>query len=294
MPEETPENPTFENKVILTTILTGFIGGVLIYFLKLPAIVVSIFLATGIAALVYRFLGGTAGASMVMGTLKLSGSIAVLLGSAYFINGELVKQTKSSDDQERSGPTTVSFDPHRSNWVAVDKATGLPLQVKINETGNELPLASKTVFKDNRLQVKKNGNRLLIVPESDSTFVFGNMEITQLNEVGFFDNLTKTENFVVTDRLTLAEENNLTPLPFKIKTIGFANDFSHFQLINSKTDEVDLQNQIYRRSYIIEQVNNKTYLIWVVEVSHKAKDPDDPESIGPYAKFAITELAFSL
>lgn len=294
--EELPTTSTFENKVILIAILTGFIGSIVLFFLKLPPIVISIFLGTGIAALVYRFLGGIDGASMVMGTIKLSGSIAALLASAYFINGELIKQTatKTDDSESNNMPAEISFTPQRSSWMAIDKTNGSPVDVKINETGKHLPTPSGSALKNNRLVMKKNGNRFLVMPESDSTFYLGNIAISELNEAGFFDNLSKTENFVVTDRLTLMAENTLTPIPFKIKTTGFANDFSQFQLVENGSGDIALESQIYRRSYIIEQVKNKIYLIWVVEVSHKAKDPDDPESFGPYAKFAITELAFSL
>ncbi len=47
----------------------GYLGGALLYTLKLPPIIVSVFLATGIASMVFRFLGGLKGAGFNIGTL---------------------------------------------------------------------------------------------------------------------------------------------------------------------------------------------------------------------------------
>jgi len=288
---DSAKNSHFENKVILIAIIVGFVGSIIIYLLSLPAIMVSIFLATGIAALVYRFLGGATGASMVMGTLKLSGSIAVLLGSAYFINGELIKQSEGTGKVKLG---KISFNPHRSNWVAFDKSNGKPITVKINETDEELPTPAKNIWKNNPLQLTKSGNRFLIVPENDTSFTLGTIEVSSLGSSGFFSKLEKTERFVVTERLNINQRDFLAPFHFSIKPTAFANEFSRFQLIDKTSDEVIYENQIYRRSYLIDQIQNKTYLIWVVEVKHQEKDPNDEHSSHPYVKFAITELSLKM
>lgn len=57
-----------------------------------PPIVISFLLATGIAALTYKFLGGIEGASFKVGALKLTGSLAALVGIAMIINSQLVHQ----------------------------------------------------------------------------------------------------------------------------------------------------------------------------------------------------------
>jgi hypothetical protein len=81
-----------EDIVITLAIGIGFIGGVIIFCLKLPPIIVAIFLATGIASLVYGFLGGIQEATFNLGPIKLVGSIAALLGCTWFINSYLEKQ----------------------------------------------------------------------------------------------------------------------------------------------------------------------------------------------------------
>ena len=71
----------------------GFAGAVFLplrYDVK--PIVVSFLLATGIAALTYRYLGGIEGASFTVGLLKLTGTLGALVGIAMLINAELVNQ----------------------------------------------------------------------------------------------------------------------------------------------------------------------------------------------------------
>lgn len=59
---------------------------------NVPPITTSYLLATGLAALAYRFLGGIGGASLTVGALKLGGALAALVGIATLINNALVGQ----------------------------------------------------------------------------------------------------------------------------------------------------------------------------------------------------------
>ena len=58
-------------------------------FDKIPPITASFLLATGLAALTYRYLGGIEGASFTVGALKLGGALAALVGIAMLINNSL-------------------------------------------------------------------------------------------------------------------------------------------------------------------------------------------------------------
>src|SRR5437660_9437431 len=59
---------------------------------KVPAILISFLLATGLAALTYRYLGGIQGASFAIGALKLTGSLGALVGIGLLINSRLELQ----------------------------------------------------------------------------------------------------------------------------------------------------------------------------------------------------------
>lgn len=88
--------------------ILGFAGAI---FLPLkytvPPIEVAFLLATGLAALTYRYLGGIpAGTSFKVGALKLSGALAALVGIALLINYELVSQTPRFQVWEVRGQVT--------------------------------------------------------------------------------------------------------------------------------------------------------------------------------------------
>jgi hypothetical protein len=76
--------------VVIFFALLGFVGSVILYYKQAPPIIVAVFLATGVASLVYRFLGGIEKATINIGTLKVGGSIAALIGVAIALNGYLV------------------------------------------------------------------------------------------------------------------------------------------------------------------------------------------------------------
>ena len=88
----------------------GFVGAVgLVVFARVPPILSSFLLATGVAAFVYRFLGGLHGATFTIGALKLTGTIAALVGIALTVNHYL-------DDQLRYRPLTEDDIVGEWNW----------------------------------------------------------------------------------------------------------------------------------------------------------------------------------
>jgi hypothetical protein len=82
--------------VVAAFAFLGFGGAVFLplRFNNIPPITISFLLATGLAALTYRYLGGIQGASFAVGTLKLGGTLAALVGIAMLINGKLVPQVQ--------------------------------------------------------------------------------------------------------------------------------------------------------------------------------------------------------
>jgi len=85
---------SIDDLVVIAFALLGFGGGVFLpHFMTMPAITTSFLLATGLAALTYRFLGGIQGASITIGSLKLGGALAALVGIAMLINHTMVAET---------------------------------------------------------------------------------------------------------------------------------------------------------------------------------------------------------
>ena len=107
-----------ENKVILMSIVVGFFGSAVLHFLNMPPIVVSVFLSTGIASLVYRFLGGLHVNSFNLGAVKLSGSVAALVSCIWFINVQLVAQTRVPViNTVVASPSHPTIDSRVDHWL---------------------------------------------------------------------------------------------------------------------------------------------------------------------------------
>jgi hypothetical protein len=61
--------------------------------------ITSFLLATGLAALTYRYLGGVQGASFSMGTLKLGGALAALVGIGLLVHNTMASDARYQDWQ---------------------------------------------------------------------------------------------------------------------------------------------------------------------------------------------------
>jgi hypothetical protein len=87
-----------DDTVVLFFCVFGFGGGIVAGKLGLPPIVGALLLATGVAALIYRFLGGIADSTFTVGALKLTGTAAFLVGMTWYLNGQLESQLAKAQD----------------------------------------------------------------------------------------------------------------------------------------------------------------------------------------------------
>lgn len=88
--------------IVIAVCLTTPIGLCALWALQgifFPPMLLSVLLGTAIAALTYRYLGGTIGSQFSVGVLKVAGSAGLLLGMVYLTNEGLSKQM----DAENSG-----------------------------------------------------------------------------------------------------------------------------------------------------------------------------------------------
>lgn len=93
-----PSHSKFENTVIAIVLFAALGGAVALKLTNpdAPPILIATLAGTGVAALVYRFLGGIApDTSMTIGALKLGGTLAALIGVAWFIDERLVAEVPS-------------------------------------------------------------------------------------------------------------------------------------------------------------------------------------------------------
>jgi hypothetical protein len=266
-----------EDIVIIAVIALGFLGSALffIFNLTIPPIVVAILLGAAVSALVYRFLGGIGSdTTFAIGALKLSGTMAALIGCAYFINTELETQTRHDMDR--------LFRPHVDRWYAVDKNDGNPITVSVTGAG-EIDIPPSPVRERIPLTLLEDNNRFLVSTRAEN--VLGSISSQELARIGLSFSLgPQLQHFVVTDRLPPGTVNyNLDPLPFKLETGSFSREYSHFRLTGSDATAL-YEGSIYRKQTQIIRLDTRYYLIAVVEVNHLPQDGH------PYAKFAIGEI----
>lgn len=83
--------------VVVVFAVLGVGGAVALQIMSktVAPVIVSYLMATGLAALAYRFLGGIEGTTtLTVGALKLTGALAALVGVAMLVNQQLASQVK--------------------------------------------------------------------------------------------------------------------------------------------------------------------------------------------------------
>lgn len=275
MPEVNNASGKTEDIVLISVMVMGFLGSVCIYVfsLSVPPIVVAILLGAAISALVYRFLGGIPASTMFgVGALKLGGSLAALIGSAWFINQELTQQTTD---------LASLFEPNYNQWSAISNKDLNPLPVTVKGLGT-LPAAAGNAFQNIPLALERDDQQLKITSAGFTLGYLAREEVMELPwQIDFETGLT---HFLVTERLPAdSSDINLDPLPFHLSTGVYGGEYSRYQL-SDKSGEIIHSGSIYRKQTEIISWQDKNYLVAVVEVNHL------PQQGPAYAKFAFGEI----
>lgn len=262
-----------ELNVVLLVVVLGFVGGAVLHWLGMPPIMVAVFLATGVASVVYGFLGGIQTATFNVGPIRFEGSIAALMGSAWFINVQL-------------GKTTCQFEPPLATWFAMDRTRGVPLSVKVGYSEDAIEQPPSDVLVNNPVDIQHPPDRFRIVSEADADFILGVLGREDLRRVGLFNEIRpQLRGFFVTRRLEPNAANiDIGPLPFRLSTLNYAGEYSGYALSDTAGQFMQ-DGRIYRRQADVVSHQGKYYLVAVVEVNH---EPGEGQS--PYAKFAVGEL----
>jgi hypothetical protein len=116
--------------VVAAFAFLGVAGAVFVPIrLHVPPILISFLMATGLASLAYRYLGGIPGTSIVIGTLKLGGALAALVGIAVLINNYVSRQVQFQlvTDDDIVGPW---------KWVYARGAASGHIYISRDHSGN--------------------------------------------------------------------------------------------------------------------------------------------------------------
>jgi hypothetical protein len=145
MPKKSPPDAdlgkkptTFEDRVVVCFSLLALVGSAALYWLKMPSIMISIFLSAGITAVVYRFLGGIERTEIFLGTVKLTGTIAAMVALAVWIDG-----TKQLDPEFRFHLVSEDVIVGKWNWKAVFPGAGWDGDLEFKKTNGQLTFDGK-------------------------------------------------------------------------------------------------------------------------------------------------------
>jgi hypothetical protein len=88
---------TIEDWFIVAVVILGMGGGAFLWVSLQPPALTSVFVAAGISALVFRFLGGLHGSTFAFGAIRLGGSLGALMAVFYVMNYYLNEQKQRLD-----------------------------------------------------------------------------------------------------------------------------------------------------------------------------------------------------
>jgi hypothetical protein len=125
--------------IVIAVCLTTPIGLCALWAIQgifFPPMLISVLLGTAIAALTYRYLGGTIGSEFSVGVLKVAGSAGLLLGMVYLTNDGLSKQM----DAENSANLLKGVREERDSLELKNKQLSEALE---HATNNWIPSIEK-------------------------------------------------------------------------------------------------------------------------------------------------------
>ena len=279
---QAPNSPTTEKRglsaedmVLVAVMALGLLGSPVMYAagINIPAVMHALLLGSAVAALVYRFLGGIAAqTSFAIGALRVGGSLAALLGTAITIYHLFPAPVV---------PLNELFKPNINGWFAMDKASALPIRVEVASLG-QLPLPNSDALANIPLTLRRSEERFVVSAKGRQNFDLGTVTENDVRELGVNVSLSrKSEGFQVTKELKSGvEDYDLDPLPLKLRTGKYDEDFTRYALVDA--DGKEYPGSIRRRDSEVVQVGNRFFLVAVIEINHQ-----HPE---PWAKFAVGEI----
>lgn len=129
--DEEPEGDNSDNaavlsdRIYLSVMSAGFVGGILLVLFDFPALVPSLFFGTAVASLVHRYMGGIRQSDASISTRigKLGGTLASLVITTMLFNTVLEKQMVNID---------ISISPDTQDIVALSTDSGDAVTITIN------------------------------------------------------------------------------------------------------------------------------------------------------------------
>ena len=307
---------------VVVVFTVGFLGLAVVlavFHANVPALVISVFLACGVASLLYGILEGVTGASVNFGGwLQVGGSGAVLLGSAWLFNSPLDQQLTRIRAENRFEEYGFDFDERAvpsDGWFAIDEGTGIPVEVAFTDpvTDRVVEIVQRPISASLRLRLasEEGTDRYLVLGTSATVsqavgYVPGRDLISAVDSVGW-----QPGTVYGPQRLFLSPEGDLPPgaerrwgntecrgesMPFEIEVVrlyGFT-DYDLRRCDGGAGAGVDysssLNNDHGELVELMIQSERRRFLIVVVAADHRPPGERQEPNLPPWSSFLVIEM----
>ena len=281
--------------VIVGCLMAGVLLG--IFANNAPSLVISVVFACAVATLLYCILGSVGEAGFNLGPIKMCGSAAVLIGSAFLFNMLLepqledIRGTRLKEALER---VKFDFDIHAKpsgSWFAINRDTGAPVSVEFidpvsREVNHEVKPPSRANLRF-KLEPREDSSDHL-VSGVDADTGLGYIEQQNLERVlGLIGDLEPGATYGP-KRLYLTNEGELPPnnprvwgdgkcvgtrLPLQIKVNKFQDGFADHEVFPCESDD-GIESSLRSGEAALHQVrvdgSLSNFVIAVVAADHRA------------------------
>lgn len=141
----------FEDVVLSIAIVLGLLIGLYLSYAvaqgeRYPPTLITFFLAIGVSALIYRFMGGFGGTTFEAGLLRLGGTAAFFAGMIWFVGDRLRSEFNLHETSEPFNEQIDNLEKQRDQAQAVIKRQASELvALRQGGNGNVCPAAQCTI-----------------------------------------------------------------------------------------------------------------------------------------------------
>ena len=257
-----------ETKILIGLIAVFAILGGVSLWRDQPPVITAICVSLMATACLYRFLGGVEGSKFTVAAVKATGSGAAFAAILWFVNGELDKQNPP-------------IEPATSEWFAMDRTTGVPVEVTIGQFRVSPDTES---LSDVEWRVERRDEAIRVV---SGDAILARLAPESLDSIGLFNYAGMSEGRVIkfTDPLEQGQEADLDPpYPFLIKATDFSDDYNRYSILDRETRAEAANGLLRTETFDVFSYEDRTYVIFVSEAVHN--DPNRE----PWAEFGFAEL----
>ena len=261
-----------------------------------PSLVIAVVLACAVAALLYCILGSVGEAGFKLGPVKMGGSAAILVGSAYLFDLLLEPQLAAAREARiDSARAEVRFDFKRhaapsEGWFAIDRDTAAPLTVRFTDpvTGQVVETVRPPSPASLRLTLaKRDANDNHLVSGTGSFPALGYVSRTSLRAaLGSLGNLDPDTIYGPT-RLHLVREGELPPdkprswgfeeclgkgLPMRLRVDRFYDGFTVYEVLpcgSTQPTRSSLASKQAELHHFTIQGRRRSFVIAIVAADHR-------------------------